>query len=318
MRFKIVLLLAFTAFSCKNAIKNEIQDEKVAENINFETPTITKNTFVTTKADLLGFWVGSFDADISDAEDDALAKKDSLHYFTTHKKITFAIDKIDGNSIEGHSVVGGNISEFKGTYEDKNDEFLIIVNEIGTISTNGQFELKIHKNDSILLGKWQANSKKAVPIHTRKLELTKQFFQYSPDYELMDRFMNLRKSKVVIEEYEDEDSLGNPTVEKYEDNAYFTTTEAAFKLNPSKRKLKKQEVENLSKGDIYVLRNLIFARHGYTFKDKQLRSFFDKHSWYIPVKSDVKNDLTDIEKYNIDLLLRYEQNAKDYYDVFGR
>lgn len=67
-----------------------------------------------------------------------------------------------------------------------------------------------------------------------------------------------------------------------------------------------------------MLRNLVFARHGYTFKNKPLRYFFDMQEWYIPVKSDVKNELTSIEKKNIALLLRYEQNATEYYDVFGR
>ena len=40
-------------------------------------------------------------------------------------------------------------------------------------------------------------------------------------------------------------------------------------------KLKKELVENLSKGDVFILRNLIFARHGFAFRDQNLRSFFD-------------------------------------------
>jgi 3'-phosphoadenosine 5'-phosphosulfate sulfotransferase len=38
----------------------------------------------------------------------------------------------------------------------------------------------------------------------------------------------------------------------------------------------------------------------------------------MPVFSDVTKDLTEIEKKNIALLLRYEENAKEYYDHFGR
>jgi hypothetical protein len=49
-----------------------------------------------------------------------------------------------------------------------------------------------------------------------------------------------------------------------------------------------------------------------------LRAYFDKQRWYIPISADVKNDFTEIEKKNIELLLRFEKNAKEYYDEFGR
>ena len=63
---------------------------------------------------------------------------------------------------------------------------------------------------------------------------------------------------------------------------------------------------------------MIYVRHGYSFKKRPLRVFFDPQSWYIPVFNNIKNNLTDIEKKNIKLLLRYEKNAKEYYDSFGR
>ena len=67
-----------------------------------------------------------------------------------------------------------------------------------------------------------------------------------------------------------------------------------------------------------ILRNSIFARHGFAFRDKQLRMYFEQFNWYMPVFGDVKDELTEIEKENIDLLLRYEKNAEEYYDTFGR
>ncbi|MDI9309937.1 MAG: YARHG domain-containing protein [Limnohabitans sp.] len=317
MKLKYLFLL-FLALGCKRAIKNEEQVITNQDLINFGAPDITKNTNVITKADLLGFWVGDFEADIPEAEAEKLSKRDSLYYFNTVKRITFAIDKIEGHSIEGHSVLSGNIAKFKGTCSDQEDEFRIVVDELGTSSTNGKFELYIQKNDTTLLGKWVADSKRAVPIHTRKLNLTKRFFKYDPEYELVNSFRNVLKSKMMEEEYEDVDSLGNPIKDTYEEQAYFSTTEAIYKLNPSKEVFTNEQVENLAKADIYILRNLIFARHGYTFRDKQLRSYFEQQSWYIPVKSDIQAELTKVEKKNIALLLRYEKNAKEYYDVFGR
>jgi hypothetical protein len=49
-----------------------------------------------------------------------------------------------------------------------------------------------------------------------------------------------------------------------------------------------------------------------------LRIFFDAQEWYMPISTDVKEKLTDIEKKNIQLLLQFEKNATEYYDTFGR
>ena len=74
----------------------------------------------------------------------------------------------------------------------------------------------------------------------------------------------------------------------------------------------------MKKGDLKIIRNTIYARHGYSFKNMPLRVFFDAQSWYIPMQIDIKSNLTRVEKENIKLLLRYEKNAVEYYDYFGR
>jgi hypothetical protein len=89
-------------------------------------------------------------------------------------------------------------------------------------------------------------------------------------------------------------------------------------MNASSKVLAKEEVENLKKGDLTIIRNSIYARHGYSFKNQPLRVFFDAQSWYIPVHTNITSDFTEIEKQNIELLLRYEKNAAVYYDRFGR
>lgn len=157
-----------------------------------------------------------------------------------------------------------------------------------------------------------------MPIYRRKLKLTKKFFRYNSENKLEDSYVDYYKSSKVKYDEDIEDSFGNLIKETYEEEAYFTITDTITKLNFLTQILKNELVENLTKGDIYILRNLIFAGHGFTFRDKKLRSYFDRHSWYMPIYSDVRKDLTKIEKNNIDILLRYEQNAKEYYDVFGR
>jgi YARHG domain len=86
----------------------------------------------------------------------------------------------------------------------------------------------------------------------------------------------------------------------------------------SKRLLKEEDVANIMKEDLEIMRNEIFARHGYCFKKKYLREQFEDKDWYIPNTVDVKNDLTEIEKKNIALIKKYEKYAEEYGNDFGR
>lgn len=78
------------------------------------------------------------------------------------------------------------------------------------------------------------------------------------------------------------------------------------------------DVENLPKYELSVMRNEIFARHGYCFKKKDMRMIFESYDWYIPRSTDVTEELTKIEKDNISLIQRYEKYASDFGDEFGR
>jgi hypothetical protein len=310
---KIVLLALIIAsfFSCQRNIKNE-KDNVIAEHIDFDIPKINANKVVNDKADLLGYWVGEFD--VNEKAADTSYKYDDDY----SKKITFSIDKIEGTKIIGHSVVGGNIEKFEGKLINYTDDFEIHVKEPNSKTSNGKFVLNIAKNDSILKGDWVPYTK-SNKVLQRKLSLKKKFFVYNPKNKIMFNYFDSEKFNVIKDTFYEEDSLGNTiSSEAYEDQAYFTTTDTIFHLNPSTELFNKELVENLSKGDIFILRNLIFARHGFSFRDKMLRRYFDNIDWYMPVFSDVTKELTDIEKKNIDLLLRYEENAKEYYDVFGR
>jgi hypothetical protein len=59
------------------------------------------------------------------------------------------------------------------------------------------------------------------------------------------------------------------------------------------------------------LRNEIFARHGRTFKDSQLQSYFASQDWYHPnPRFDLKM-LTPIERANVQTIQRYEARARE-------
>lgn len=61
-----------------------------------------------------------------------------------------------------------------------------------------------------------------------------------------------------------------------------------------------------SGSDLRIMRNYIFARHGYKFKSKDLQDFFAQYSWYVPRYSDVSSSLNKIEKSNIQTIKSWE------------
>jgi hypothetical protein len=78
------------------------------------------------------------------------------------------------------------------------------------------------------------------------------------------------------------------------------------------------DVENLLPEEIEMIRNEIYARHGYSFTNIKIRRIFDEKGWYIPMAIDIRDQLTDIEAHNIDLLLNYEKYQEEYYNDYGR
>jgi len=82
------------------------------------------------------------------------------------------------------------------------------------------------------------------------------------------------------------------------------------KFNASTIILKKEDVENFYKDDLEIIRNVIYARHGYIFKSDNFKNIFKNVYWYHPVYEDVNDKLTEIELKNINLIKRCEQYAK--------
>lgn len=60
-------------------------------------------------------------------------------------------------------------------------------------------------------------------------------------------------------------------------------------------------------GQIRVLKNSIYARHGYIFKDSRLRSYFNSQPWYYGYRSTVPTSaFNKYEKANINFLKKYD------------
>lgn len=65
-----------------------------------------------------------------------------------------------------------------------------------------------------------------------------------------------------------------------------------------------------SKAEARLMRNEIFARHGYIFKDATLKTYFEKQSWYQP-RLDFSSDLlNDKELKAVELIKKYENTLR--------
>lgn len=68
-----------------------------------------------------------------------------------------------------------------------------------------------------------------------------------------------------------------------------------------------EEIQNYDRGQIRVLKNSIYARHGRIFKDKALREYFESQDWYKGTRYEIPaKEFNKYENANIALLLKYE------------
>lgn len=66
-------------------------------------------------------------------------------------------------------------------------------------------------------------------------------------------------------------------------------------------------LEALSASQLRLLRNEIYARHGYVFKSKELNDYFSQKSWYYPEPNLKEVELSGLEKENLDWIQYYEK-----------
>ena len=265
------------------------------------TPTIAEKTTPgdKTKSDtakqnspVLGTYTGGFEASAFNENKD----------YVYENRITISIDSISDDSLTGHSIVAGNDRPFKGNLKMEGKLFKVEAAEPGDDKYDGKFSFTIDPDKNTVSGTWKANDNK-LDVTERKYTLAKKQFKY-------DASLNLPEDVQWAELYDK-----NP---KFPDK-FESLTADVTKFNASTKELAKKDIENLYKGDLEIIRNTIYARHGYSFKNRRLRFIFDQFvPWYMPLNTDIRSDLTEIEKKNIELIKRYEDHAEKYYDEYGR
>ncbi|WP_025145570.1 YARHG domain-containing protein [Pedobacter jeongneungensis] len=256
--------------------------------------------------ELYGFWVGDFyttdeleyEGDMSDAI----------------KKLNINIKKITKDTVIAQSVVSGNSRPLLGKLSEDGSKISFVLDEPGTEKYDGKFEITLVGDT--LIGKWNAY-KKELKWPEKEFKLLKKNFEYNASLMLPSEssYVDWSDHKMVKRL----DTLEDGQVDTLKANPFYrSASDQIFKLNASTTLLKEEDVKNLRKLDLQILKNTIFARHGYAFKKQTFRNFFDPVEWYVPVKNNVDNDLTSVENKNIKLLDRFTKYAEDNYDAFGR
>jgi hypothetical protein len=149
--FLILFTIAIFIFSCNdNSSKKDVTESSI-ENV-------TKPSH--TNQDICGSYVGIFGEDPLD------------------NKIRLLISKVEENTIEGRTIVGGNDRPFSGSIKKINNLFLITASEPGDNKYDGAFEFQIDENKpEELTGTWTPFKKSVSP---KKYSLNKKSFTYDP------------------------------------------------------------------------------------------------------------------------------------------
>lgn len=74
----------------------------------------------------------------------------------------------------------------------------------------------------------------------------------------------------------------------------------------SERLLEDNDLKNLSKKQLKIMRNEIFASYGYVFKTKEMSVYFKKQNGYVGNMVNVDAFLSEIEKKNIIFIKKWE------------
>ncbi len=302
-------------FICASIIVTSCKDDKKEGVKNDHLNDTVSTIHIEPSQEDVGLWSGLFEADSVDY--------DKKGEWSTQNRISIVIKKInDDNTVEGYSVSAGNIRPFKGDLVKEGNLRYVMANEPGDHKYDGTFKFNISENDDSIYGTW-ISKRKDLPVFSRKFSLKKTTFNYNPknilvqpkygvDQEYADEYDNVDWVNSKKEKYDESDG------EEYFINVNRAASDEIYKINGSTQKLTEKQLKNLHKLDLEIIRNTIYARHGYTFANRGARQFFDNVNWYVPLYANVENELTSTEKENIALLKRFEKYATDNYQQFGR
>lgn len=262
--------------------------------------------------ELYGLWTGTSEPVYSDTsnEEEEFIESEFISY-----KMTIKINRIIKDSVFGQSIVLGNQLPLKGILTNKDGKLSIKLNEPGQNKLGGKFELSI--NMDTLLGNWVIYKPNKELASKKALKLVQKDFIYDPKVLLNENYrVFVDWDNPVVKDFSYTNKEGKETT--FQRETYRLSSADVFTINASTDVLTEESLKNLKKVDLEIIKNTIYARHGYAFKKNSFRHFFESNDWYVPISDNVDKELTKLEKKNIALLTRVEEYATDHYRTYGR
>jgi hypothetical protein len=93
---------------------------------------------------------------------------------------------------------------------------------------------------------------------------------------------------------------------KLDDEQGWTEAEGRIYSFASEQLLSSEDLQRYDAEELKLIRNEIYASHGYIFKTEPLKTYFAKKAWYLALAANVDEMLTDIERQNIKVILKAE------------
>lgn len=82
--------------------------------------------------------------------------------------------------------------------------------------------------------------------------------------------------------------------------------------NSDKNKITTNMLDKLTKSDIILARNEIYARHGYIFKSKKYKKYFQKQNWYKTNPNFFEQNFNKIESNNLKIIDNYINSIENF------
>jgi len=124
------------------------------------------------------------------------------------------------------------------------------------------------------------------------------------ELDLRERELDLKEKELAMKENNTSENLNSGIKGDYPEVSLITLTD--------------QDLQNRDSWELRIMRNEVFARHGYIFKIPELREYFIRQNWYDPKFEDVNNMLSDLEKENVVKIRKYEEYTDSQYKGYSR
>lgn len=175
------------------------------------------------------------------------------------------------------------------------------------IKENENFEEEITKLEGILNEKDLNNL--YAKMYVKKAEKNFNDGNYETSFKYLKKAEIYNYDIAKFEYYEDLIGFINNNYSENDYPVYMGYGESYYIIpDSSSRYLTKEELYQYDKSSLGFIRNEIFARHGYVFKNEDYKNYFTSMPWYLPdsrFKGTLK-ELNPVEKHNVELIQSIE------------